>query len=117
MSVLNHKYKASTLVETIIAMVILLFVFSAGITVFHKVMQSSVNLQKVKAQQMAHQIIEDCAKEKTFFDATVVGDDFTSIKKVESSTWGANLYKVSVMVLGPKKDTLSLQKKIFYAED
>lgn len=116
MSVLKTKYSGSTLVETIIAMVILVFVFSAGITVYHQAMSSAMNLQKIKAEQLSYVILDDCEKEQTYFDATVAEEGMTAYKRVETVTWGASLYKVSVAVIGPKKDTLYVQKRICYVE-
>ena len=117
MSVLSTKYSGSTLIETIVAMVILVFVFAAGITVYHQVLSSSMNLQKVKAQHLSYKMMDDCEKEKTYFDATVIEETMTAYKKVEPATWSAGLYKVSIMVLGPKKDTLYVHQKICYVEE
>lgn len=117
MFVLNQNLKGSTLIETIIAMVILVFVFSAGITVYHQVLSSSVNLQKVKAQQVALKAMAECQKEKAYFDAVVVGEDGKIVKKVEAAAWGADVYKVTIAVLGSKEDTLAVQRKICYVEE
>ncbi|HTF81920.1 MAG TPA: hypothetical protein VL947_09350, partial [Cytophagales bacterium] len=71
----------------------------------------------VKAQQVALKAMDECQRDKTYFDASTVMDEVKLIKKVEIAAWGADLYKVTIAVLGPKNDTLAVQRKICYVEE
>lgn len=49
-STMSKKIKASTLIETLIAMVVIMVVFSIAIRVFHQVMGSGVSFKKIQVQ-------------------------------------------------------------------
>jgi Tfp pilus assembly protein PilV len=111
------KLKASSLIETIIAMVILVSVFSTGIVVYHKVMSSSMNLQKIKAQHLAFKCIDDTQAEKSVFDAELDVEGLRIVKKVSVTSWSSSMYHLKIAVLNDKKDTLNISQKIIYVED
>lgn len=117
MLVLKTTLKASSLIETLIAMVILVSVFVSGLVVYHKVMSTSVSLQKIKAQHLVQKALDETVEEKSIFDSETLFEDLKIVKIVTTSAWGASLYHVRICVLNAQNDTLHSSQKIVYVED
>lgn len=70
----SRKLKGSTLIEVLIAMVIIMLVFSIAIKIFNNVMQSAVAVQKVKVQNQLDSIAAQVKKDGFVTEKSLVLD-------------------------------------------
>lgn len=69
MAQLKHRLPASTLLEVIVAMAIILIVFSIAMAIFNNVFRMSLSTQKLKAEAMAQGVIaQEPAREANWSD-------------------------------------------------
>jgi Tfp pilus assembly protein PilV len=62
---ITKKVAGSTLIEVLIAMVIIMVIFAIGIRIFGNVMRSGVSFEKIKAQQQLQLLAKEIQKEGT----------------------------------------------------
>ncbi len=60
---IRKKITASTLIETLIAMVVIMVVFAIAMRLFNQVMYSGVSLKKIQVQQQLHFFCKKVQKE------------------------------------------------------
>lgn len=75
------KIKASTLLEVIIAMVIILVVFTLAIGVYNNVLRSSPSIKKEQVKALTDQVIEQSIKDEQWEDEDITIEGIT-IKKI-----------------------------------
>lgn len=75
------KIRASTLLEVIIAMVIILVVFTLAIGVYNNVLRRSPSVKKEQIKALTEQVITQSIKEHKWEDEESIVEDIT-IKKV-----------------------------------
>lgn len=71
------KLEASTLIEVLIAMVIILVIFSIGITLFNNVLSSGVSLKKIEVQQQLSNLSTSVADKGYIVSDEVILDSIT----------------------------------------
>jgi hypothetical protein len=70
------KVKASTILEVLISMIIILIVFSIGMMIFGNVGRLSLSAQKVKAESVLEERLLNAEQSKINLDETVTVGDF-----------------------------------------
>ena len=76
------RIQASTLLEVIISMVIMMAVFVVAMGIYTKVTHSGTSLSKVKAQQHMKKIIDESVQNRDWEDAVSVDDSIEYKKSV-----------------------------------
>jgi len=99
MAELKHKLKASTLIESIIAMVIIVVCFSVAVMIYVSVLDSDKQRVKLKAIQMLNEEATRIKNEKNFIDEQKAVNNWIINKKVEHySGADSSLYLLSLVV-------------------
>jgi len=79
---LARKLEASTLVEVLIAMVIIMAVFVSGMAIFVNVTQSGVSISRLKAQERMSKMMEESVSNADWHDQVVTEDSIFYQKSV-----------------------------------
>lgn len=78
--VLNKKYKANTLPEVLIAIVIISFTSAFGVSIYSNIQESTQPFFKLKASNLVQKILIETEQKQSFFDESFKEGDF-SVKK------------------------------------
>jgi len=103
--------KASTLLEVVIAMVIILIVFTLAIGIYHNVLSGSPSLKIQQAQAMARKMIFTSINEANWNDEEITDADILLVKTVEPYGESNDLVIITVTASQPGK-TLAKSRQI-----
>jgi type II secretory pathway pseudopilin PulG len=106
------KVKASTLVETMVAMVILCLVMGTAMVVFINATSSSISYDKVKAGFLVNNAMEQTQRTKSYVDEELEIDHIKLIRQV--AAYGSEgLVMVEIKAFNPDNKLLATAKSIF----
>lgn len=94
----KHQVKASTLLEVIVAMVIILIVFVFATQIYTNVIRSSPSLKFERARAAAVGIVENSVREGNWADEMIRIDSLDVDKKVAAYKGYTDLYVFSIRV-------------------
>ena len=112
---MDKKLRGTTLIESLVAMVIVLLSFVAALAIYVNVTESSNLHQKLKAHYLLNNIAFATEREKTLLDAEIEGGDGTLkiYRKVKSYMNSKSVYLVTFeaqdkagVVLATRKELL-----------
>lgn len=92
------KLKAGTLVETIIAMLIILVITAITITIFVQATNTGYSIQNLKATSLINQYSSEAESGKIFFDEEVTDGAFRIRKEIIENNYGKNIVWMKVSV-------------------
>lgn len=95
---MTGRLKAATLMEVIIAMVVILIVFALAMGIYANIVRSSPTLKVQQWRSTATALMEEYVNAKNWKEETVEIDSLTYQKKVESSTAYPELQQISISV-------------------
>lgn len=84
MAVLKDKIKGSTLVETLVAMIIVMLAFGIGLMIYLNVIQSSGAQQKLNAQLQMNRIAIETKGKNLFVDDEYSMENLKLVKTIQS---------------------------------
>ncbi len=90
------RVAASTLLEVIISMVIIMAVFTVAIGIYTKVTQSAFSFSRAGAQQQMKKILQESIENKDFEDAVVQVDSIEYTKTVTAYAGYSDLLYVKI---------------------
>jgi len=88
---LNNKIKASTLIETLIAMVILIIVSGIATMTFINIAHSGSNTLRIEAMIQTQNALAETIKNNTFFDEDYSEGSIMIKKRITNYSSGKNL--------------------------
>ena len=94
------KLKASSLIELIIAMVIITIVMMLGFTIFLNLKYSSISMTKIKAKELAEQQCSYIREQGVFLNDDTQKDAF--LITTTSKDYNSEVMEVSVIVKSPE---------------
>lgn len=112
----HHQLKASTLVESLIAMIIMVVCLGIGTMIYTNVMDSDKQRNELKAILLVNTEFFKLKTEKIFLDEEKQIGDWTIIRKVEKYDQAENLYKLSVSVIDRNKKVIVLRNELIPVE-
>lgn len=99
MAGLNYKLKAATLMESLIAMVIIVVCLGIGTMIYTNVLNSDKQRLKFKALLMLNKEAAQIKAEKIFFDGEKQVGDYRIKKTIKKFEQTENLYTLALVVL------------------
>lgn len=112
------KLQAFTIVESMMAMVIIMISFTAGMTIYLTVLEGDAFPLKTKAKNALAIVFETTQKERRFIDETLHQDGLTIQKKVlpykayEGILKQNNVYQVSLEAYCPDEKLIAVQEHL-----
>lgn len=109
------KLKASTIIESITAMVIIGIVFIVGMMVFEQMLRSNPAPLKLRTKLAIDQIVQNTKGDDFFIDEEFEGKGFTIQKKVKVYKDYENLYELDLLAIDQEGKEFLRVKQLIYS--
>ena len=106
------KLKGSTLLEVVIAMVIIMLVFGIAMMIFANVTQSSLSLKKTRARALLNEIMLNAEKIKGNNTQSLAIDDFRIEQVVKNYNEDPNLTEIELTAYDENSATIASLHKV-----
>lgn len=114
---LNKTLKAATLVESLIAMVIIIITLGIATMIYSNVLDSDKQRKQLKAIFLLKQELIKTKTEKTFLDSEEQINDWSLKKVVKRFDQTENLYCLSMSVLDAEGKTIAVKNELVIVTD
>lgn len=111
--IINKRVPAATIVETVVAMVIILVMFGITTSVLVQTSLHSFSVKKIKAAHIINDYFSKTAEENLFFNEEVAKDGFVVKKEIENYRQNGQVIAITVSVLDNNSDVIQVQKRLF----
>lgn len=109
---LNHKIKASGLLETLIAIVLIVVSFGVASMILINLLQSDNGRVKLHAAIELESMMSETLKTSDFIDETEERNHLKMIKTIEAYKGSASLYQLTITAKNEKDETLGQIKRL-----
>jgi len=105
------KVKASSLAETVVALVIIMTSFGIGMMIFFNVTSSTNSYNKINAYFVAKNLLIESVEKENFVDNEYDFENFTITKRIKPYSTLENLKILSVEVLSKRTGKIIMELK------
>lgn len=109
------QLKASTLVESTIALCIISIVFTIGWMTIGILIQSNQSIVKHKASIALEKIIDEHIKQENYIETTIEMKTFTVVQSLEASHWCTECIELHLKAYNYKNQLIAHKKRLIYA--
>ncbi len=109
--------KASTLVETMVALTILSVVMGTAMVVFIRVSSSSLSFDRIRAGFLVRNAMEDVRQNKLYIDGEEEIGQIRLIRTVSAYAGDGRLLKVGITAVGPDERVLGVTYSLFSQDE
>lgn len=113
---LNYHLKAATLVESLIAMVIIIVTLGIATMIYSNVLDSDKQRKQLKAMFLLNQEFIKTKAEKTFLDSEEQVNDWNIKKTVERFNETENLYRLSIKAVDQEGRIIAIKNELIIIE-
>ncbi len=113
---LKHKIKAATLMESLIAMVIIVLCLGVGTMIYTNVLNSDKQRIQLKAIGLLNRMAEHAKIEKNYLDSEQRLDDWNLKKTVEKYDQTENLYRLSIAAFDTTGHLIAIRNELITVE-
>ncbi|MBB3058139.1 hypothetical protein [Mucilaginibacter gotjawali] len=115
---IKAEVKASTILEVVIAMVLIVVVFSIAMMIFANVTSSSLSVKKIRAQAVLHEALLDAEKSISPTSQSLNVDDFRIEQEVKPYNQMSQLYDIHLTAYdGNQQKVTELEKVILISHE
>lgn len=114
--VLNKKYKANTLPEILIAIVIIVSISTMAIVIYLNIQQNTQPFIKLKANEVAYMYLLKSQQEHNYFDDTFKEEEFSIKKTVKRYDLYPDCIVIKIAVSTLQEKEICVINKLIYAE-
>lgn len=111
--IIFRRLPGATIIETIVALVIILIVFGIATTVFVQVSLNSFSVRKQKAVALINEYAVTTGEQHSFFNEEVSKDGLLLKKEVVSYPGNDHIAAITFQVLDSNDQVLGNQKRLF----
>lgn len=105
--------KASTLVETMVALTILSLVMGTAMVVFIRVSSSSLSFDRIRAAFLVRNAMEEVRQNKLYTDGEEEIGQIRLVRTAAAYAGDSRLVKVEITAIGPDERILSITHSLF----
>lgn len=116
MAKLNHKLKAGTLIESLIAMVIIVVCLGVFAMIYSNVLDSDQQRLHLKITLLFNKEAIEIKKEKAFLDSEMLINDWVIQKVIEPYPGTENLYQLTLIAINKKGKVIAERKELIHTE-
>ena len=116
MGKLNKKLKAATLMESLIAMIIIVVCLGVGTMIYSNVLNSDKQRLKFKAILMLNEEAEQIKSHKNFIDGEKQEGEYKIRRSITKKSQTENLYILALVVLNEEGKVLGTRNELIFAE-
>ncbi|GAB3909921.1 hypothetical protein [Mucilaginibacter boryungensis] len=117
MAPLNKKVQASSVLEVIISMLVIIIIFGIAMMIFSNVTNSSLSIKKSKAEALIKQQMLLLARSQHLADETLRADEFKLDVKVSAYSENKKLNEVSITAFDGNQQQVAVYKQIMINKD
>jgi type II secretory pathway pseudopilin PulG len=110
--IIHKRLAAATIIETIVAMVIILVLFGITTTVLVQTSVRSLSIKRIKAAQLVNTLFVKTTNESAFFNEEIVMDEFVIKKEVQNYNGNDHLLAVKIIVSDNSKSELISEQRL-----
>jgi type II secretory pathway pseudopilin PulG len=114
---INRNIKASTLLETIVAMIIIVIVFTISWVVILNSTKSNNGLQKVFVNQLAENYLNETIQKKELQKSEKKQGDYLLQREIEVFKNDSRILNITVTVFNNSKVELAHQSKLYFLQN
>ncbi|WP_205511069.1 hypothetical protein [Longitalea arenae] len=114
--IIHKRLAAATIIETIVAMVIILVVFGITTSVLVQTSVRSFSIKKIKAAQLINTCFIKTTNEKAFMNEEIVMEEFVIRKEVQNYKDNEQLLAVTIIVSDNSKNELLSEQRLIRAK-
>jgi type II secretory pathway pseudopilin PulG len=111
-----YKIRSTTILETIVALVIILAVFGTATTLFVRISATSTSVKKLAAQQVLKAYAENTERRHLCFDEDLMVGRFEVKRQVSASRNFVNLWQIHYYIFDQNSVLLSQWQQYVIAE-
>lgn len=108
------RLKASSILEVVIAMVVIVVVFTIAMAIFGNVQRLSLTGKKVKAQAVLKQVLLKSEQNVAVGKETTTIDEFKVEQEITLYGQGNNLYQISQTAYDSNGEIVAESKNVIY---
>lgn len=116
MAKLNRKIKAATLIESLIAMVIIVLSLGVGTMIYVNVLNSDKQRLQLKAIGVLNRMAEQAKMEKNYLDAEQQLEGWNIKKTVDKYDQTENLYQLSITAFDTAGHLIAIRNELITVE-
>jgi Tfp pilus assembly protein PilE len=109
---LKYRVEASTILEVIISMVVILVVFTIAMMISTNVVRSSLSVKKIKAQALLQETLARAEQNKENNSQIFTVDDFKIEEKTEAYDNNPALTEIDLVAFDTNQDTVAKLQKV-----
>ena len=114
---LKQRLAASSIVESMTAMLIILISFGAGMSIYLNIMTNEKLLSKTKANALLTQVLEKSIQEQNHIDERIQMDELLIEKKVKPYPHSPQHHQYVLKAFDPKQQLIYEVKEIIYVPE
>lgn len=109
---LNGKVKASSILETVISMVVIVTVFTIALMIFGNVQRLSLSAKKVKVDGILNEALLTAEKAPSITKQSFTVDNFRIEEEISAYNNTTNLYLISLVAYDPNQEKIAQLKEV-----
>lgn len=110
------RLKATSIVESITAMVIILISFGVGMMIYMNVLRSEKLISKAKANLILNQVLGKTIEEKAFKNEKINKGNLRIIRSVSNYPDAPDAYAIKLEAFNMKEESILVIKEIIFEE-
>ncbi|MBC7913520.1 MAG: hypothetical protein H7Y07_05285 [Pyrinomonadaceae bacterium] len=110
----NYRLSASTLIEVVVSMVIIVIVFSIAMGIYTNVLRLSLSVQKYQAQATLHQLLNQLEKSPQIMNQSYSINDLRINKEITLYNNQQNLKEIHLIAFNQNQEKVAEIRKVVY---
>lgn len=110
------KITSSTLVEVIVAMVVLAIAFSVGIMIYFNILTGSGSYRSFETSLILKQIATETINDKSYIDETIEISDLTIQKSIKAYNGSKKIMVLELHAIDQNQKEHGIQKQLILTE-
>lgn len=112
----NHQLKAATLMESLIAMIIIVVCFGVATMIYNNVLDSDKQRQQLKAILLLNKKAFQIKNEKNFVDGEEQHGEWAIKRTIEHYEQSENLYLLKLLVTDKEQNKIATRNELIIIE-
>jgi type II secretory pathway pseudopilin PulG len=109
---MQKKLKASTIIEVLIAMILIIVVFGIAMMIFTNVVNSGLSVKKIRAEALLQQALLSAERSDNLVSQSVPVDDFTIVEEVKAYNGNTALTDIHLTALDQNQQKVAELEKV-----
>jgi Tfp pilus assembly protein PilV len=111
---LNARAKASTILEVIVSMVVIIVVFGIAMMIYSNVLRTSVSAKKIRAQAILNQTMQKAEDNPQSVTQSLTVDDFRVEQEIKPYSTNSNLTDIHLTAYDQNQQKVAELEKVIY---